>query len=126
MEPRSVLDSVHIFLCTFGRRLLRRFLRIKNCQDPLIFAIILVQSLVSASAGATPPLYGIVCGLLGWNSRGCGGYEVDMYLLCSPYPPCFVALFLLFFAAMAPIWTLPDAMGTSGCAESLPNYYFYL
>ena len=29
----------YFFVCTIGRRLLRRFLRIKNCQDPLIFAI---------------------------------------------------------------------------------------
>ena len=41
MEPRSVLDCVHIFFVwTIGRRLLRRFLRIKNCQDPLIFAFV--------------------------------------------------------------------------------------
>ena len=82
MEPRSVLDCVHIFfVCTIGRRLLRRFLRIKNCHDPLIFAIFfLVEPLVSASAGATPPLYGIVPGFLGWNSRVYGGYEVDIYL----------------------------------------------
>ena len=33
----------------------------------------LVKPLVSASAGATPPLYGIVRGLLGWNSRVSGG-----------------------------------------------------
>ena len=29
----------YFFVCTIGRRLLRRFLRIKNRQDPLIFAI---------------------------------------------------------------------------------------
>ena len=50
--------------------------------------LFLVQPLVSASAGATPPLYGIVRGLLGWNSRVWGGYEVDFYLLCSAYPRC--------------------------------------
>ena len=97
MEPRSFLDCVRIFfVCTIGRRLLRRFLRIKNCQDPLIFAILLVEPLVNASAGATPPLYGIVRGLLGWNSKVYGGYEVDICLFASPHPLCFVALFLLF------------------------------
>ena len=60
----------------------------------------LVERLVSASAGAKPPLYGIVCGLLGWNSRVCGGYEVDFILLCSPHPRCVVALFLLLFGAI--------------------------
>ena len=64
-------------------------------------------------------------GLLGRNSRVCGGYEVDIYLLFPPHPPCFVALFLPSFGAMAPIWRLPDAMGTTSCAKSLPNYYFY-
>ena len=40
MEPTSVFDCVHIFfVATIGCRLLRRFLRIENCQDPLIFAI---------------------------------------------------------------------------------------
>ena len=40
MEPRSVVDCVQIFsVCTIGRRLLSKFLRIKNCQDPLIFPI---------------------------------------------------------------------------------------
>ena len=53
----------------------------------------MVEPSVSTSAGATPPLYGIVHGLLGWNSRVCGGYEVDICLLCSPHPRCFVALF---------------------------------
>ena len=105
---------IFFFVCTIGRRLLRRFLRTKNCQDPLIFAIFLVEPLVSASAGATPPLYGIVRGFLGWNSRVYRGYEVDIYLLGSPHPLCFVALFLLFFSAIAPIWRLPDAMGTKG------------
>ena len=27
----------YFFVCTISRRLLRRFLRIKNCQDPLVF-----------------------------------------------------------------------------------------
>ena len=81
MEPKSVLDCVHIFfVCPIGRRFVRRFLRIKNCQDPLIFAFFLVEPLVSASAGATPPLYGIVRGLLVWNFTVCGGYEVDIYI----------------------------------------------
>ena len=35
----------YFFVCTIGRRLLRRFLRIKNCQDPLIFAIFFGWSL---------------------------------------------------------------------------------
>ena len=35
----------YFFVCTIGRRLLRRFLRIKNCQDPLIFAIFFCRSL---------------------------------------------------------------------------------
>ena len=57
-----------------------RFLQIQNCQDPLIFAIFfLVELLVSASAGATPPLYGIIRGFPGWNSRVYGVYEVDIY-----------------------------------------------
>ena len=38
-----------------------------------------VEPLVSASAGATPPLYGIARGLLGWTSRVYGGYEVDIF-----------------------------------------------
>ena len=42
MEPRSVLDCDHFFfLCAIDCRLLRRFLLIKNCQDPLIFAVFL-------------------------------------------------------------------------------------
>ena len=40
----------------------------------------LVEPLVSAWGGATPPLYGIVRGFLGWNSRVYGGYEVDFFL----------------------------------------------
>ena len=35
----------YFFVCTIGRRLLRRFLRIKNCQDPLIFPILFLLSL---------------------------------------------------------------------------------
>ena len=64
------------FVCTIGRRVLRRFLRIKNCHDPLIFAIFLVEPLVSASVKQvttlpwhiTPkrtlygPIYGIYMG----------------------------------------------------------------
>ena len=33
--------------------------------------------------------------------------------------------FRFFFLAIAPIWRLPDAIGTTGCAKSLPNHYFY-
>ena len=94
------LCSYLLFVCTIGRRLLRRVLRIKNCQDPLIFAIFLVEPLVSASAGATTPLYGIARGLPGLNSRVCRGYDVDIHLLCSPYPRCVVALFLLLSGAI--------------------------
>ena len=43
---------------------------VKTHSSSLFF---LVEPLVSASAGATTPLYGIVRGLLGWNSRVCGG-----------------------------------------------------
>ena len=32
--------------------------------------------------------------------------------------------FCRFFGAIAPICRLPDAMGTIGCAKSLPNDYF--
>ena len=35
----------YFFVCTIGRRLLRRFLQIRNCQDPLNFAILLWWSL---------------------------------------------------------------------------------
>ena len=33
--------------------------------------------------------------------------------------------FCYFFLAIAPIFRLPDAMRTTGCAKSLPNYYFF-
>ena len=94
-------------------------------RTPHNFLYFLVGPLVSASAGATPPLYGIVCEVLGWNSRVQRGYEVDIYLFWSPPPLCFVALFSLFFGAMAPIWRLPDVMGSTSCATSLSNYCFY-
>ena len=98
MEPRSVLDCVQIFpLCTIGRRLLRRFLRIKICQGPLIFAIFLVELLVSASAGATPPLYGIVRGFLGLNSRVYGAYEVDIFFSDSLTHVALLLCFCYFF-----------------------------
>ena len=69
--------------------------RIVKTHSSLLF--FLVEPFISASAGATPPLYGIVRGFLGWNSRVYRGYEVDIYLFGSPHPPCFVALFSLFF-----------------------------
>ena len=84
-----------------------------------------VEPLVRSSAGATPPLYGIVRRLLGWNSRVCGGYEVDIYLICSPHPRCFVAFFSPLFGAVGPIWRVPDALGTTGCANSPPECYMY-
>ena len=67
------------------------------------------------------PLYGLVCRLPGWNSGVCGGYEVNIYMLCSPHPRCFVALFLPLLGAIGPFWRLRDAMGTIGSATSLPN-----
>ena len=65
-----------------------------------LFLFFLVEPLVSASAGTTPQLYGIVRGFLGWNFRVCGGYDVDICLLSSPYPRCFVALFSPRFGAI--------------------------
>ena len=55
----------------------------------------LLGPLVSASAVATPPLYGIVCGLVGWNARDSEGYELIflcfalftqvVFTLCFPH-----------------------------------------
>ena len=73
--------------------------RSRTVKTHSYFLFFLVEPLVSASAGATRLLYGIVRGLLVWISRVCGGYEVDIYLLCSPYPRCFVALFSPLFGA---------------------------
>ena len=62
--------------------------------------ILSVEPFVSASAGATPLLYGFIRGLLGLNCRVCGRYEVGIYLLCSPYPRCFLAMFLPLFGVI--------------------------
>ena len=53
----SLVSCSYFFVCTMGRHLLRRFLRIKNCQDPFIFPFFLWNPLVSASAGATSQLF---------------------------------------------------------------------
>ena len=96
--------SVEFFfcVCTIGHRLLRRFPRNHGCQGPFIFPIFFwVEPLVCASAGATSPLYGIVRRLLGWNSRVCRGYEVDIFF-------CFallihVVLLLCFCLSLVPM-----------------------
>ena len=54
------------------------------CQDLLILPIFLLEPLVSASAGATPPLYGILRGLLGWNSTLCGGMKLIFFCFALP------------------------------------------
>ena len=61
-----------------------------------------------------------------WNCRVCGRYEVDVSLLCSTHPCCFVALFLPLLGVIGPIWRLWAAMGTTGCAKSLLNYHSYI
>ena len=56
----------YFFLCTIGHRLLRGFPRNHGCQEQIIISYSFwVGPLVSASARATSPLYGIVCRLLG-------------------------------------------------------------
>ena len=94
-------------------------------RTPHNFLFFWVEPLVGASAGATPPLYEIVRGLLGWNSTVYGGYEVVIYLFRSPHPLCFVALFLPFLQVIAPIWRIPDVMVTTGCDKSLPDDYLH-
>ena len=44
-----------LFVCTIGPRLLRRFLRIKDCQDPLIFAIFLGGAFGKCISGSDTP-----------------------------------------------------------------------
>ena len=47
------------FVCMIGRGLLRRFLRIKNCQDPLIFAIFFGRAFGKCIGGSkTPAIWG--------------------------------------------------------------------
>ena len=74
MEPRSVLHCVHIvFVCTIGRRLLRRFLRIKNCQDPLIFTFFFGGAFGKCIGGSdTPAIWdrSWTCGLEFQSLRG--------------------------------------------------------
>ena len=127
LEPRSVLDCVHIlFVCIIGHRLLRGFPRNIACQEPLIVSYFFwLQSLVRAWAGATPLLYGIVRRLLSRMSRVCRGYEVAIYLNCSSDPVCFVAFLSPLFGAIGPISGLPDATGTTCCAKDLPSCYFF-
>ena len=94
-------------------------------KTPSSFLFLRVVPLASASAGATPPLYGTVRRPLGWNSSVCAGYDVDFFLLCSPHPRCFDALFSPFFGAIGPFWRLPDAMEITDCANYLLNYNFF-
>ena len=55
----------------------------------------------------------------------CGGYEVDIFLLCSARPMFFFALFLQLSDAIQPFWGFSDAMGTTVSAKSLHDCYFY-
>ena len=73
-------------------------------KAPCFFSFFWMELLVSASAGATPPLYGIVPGLSGWNSGVYGGYDVDIYLIGSPHTRCFVALFSPLFGAFGQLY----------------------
>ena len=70
----------YFLVCT--RSLLAQVIRTQPwlSRTPHNFLFFWVEPLVGASAGPTPPLYGIIRGLLGWNSRLYGGYEVDIYL----------------------------------------------
>ena len=115
----------YFFVCTIGHCLLGEFhgtMAVKNPSEALIF---LGGDLVSASAGAPPPLCGIVHGLLGRNSRVYGGYEFVIFLFSSPHPLCFIAFCSPFFGGIAPFWKFPNAMKTTSFVKSLPNYYFY-
>ena len=71
MEPRSVLDCVHFFfVCTIGRRLLRRFLRIMNCHEPLIFAIYFGGGFGKCIGGSNTPAI--------WNHLWTSGLEFQI------------------------------------------------
>ena len=99
-----------------------RSIFVKNNSHFLFF---LVEPLVRASARATPPLYGIVRGPLGWSSRVCGGYEVDIYLLCSPHHAVLllcVCQFWVEFDLFGVSWTQwgrPDVLNPSPRATSI-------
>ena len=103
MESRSVLDCVYVF-CMHGPSPLAQEIPTVQClsRPTHISYSLLVEPLVNASAGTTRPLYGIVRGILAGNSRLCGGYELDIYLLCSAHPRYFVALFSLLFEEIQP------------------------
>ena len=50
-------------------------------KNPSSFFFFCVELLVSASAGGTAPVYGMVHRLLSLNSRVCGEYEVYIFLI---------------------------------------------
>ena len=93
MEPRSVLGCV----CYLRARSVAAFsVDSHELLDVKTNDFSLVEHGVSTSAEATPPLYEIVCRLLGCNSRVCGGYEVASFLLSFPHPHCLLACSLNF------------------------------
>ena len=103
----------YFFVCTIGCRLLGRFLQIKNCQDPLIFPISFGVAFGNCIGGSDTPAIWDRSRTSELDSRVCGGYEVDIFLLCSPSPRY---LFV--------IGTFQDAMQTTECAKPLPKCHF--
>ena len=62
--------------------------------------LFLLGPLVSASAGARPPLYGIIRRNVGWSSRVYGGYEVDGLLVFALLLTLFGCFVLAIFGAI--------------------------
>ena len=85
-----------------------------------------MEPLVSASVGATPPLYGILHRLLSWNSSVFRGYEVDNYLMWSLYPLSFISLFFATLWSGLAYLQVARRTGDHGLCEFPPKILFLL
>ena len=104
----------YFFVCTISCCSLREFQQNHRCQEPLMFFFIFGGPLGTCIGGTNTPVYGIVRRLLGWNSSVFRGDEVDIYLMWSLHPRCFVPLF---FALLWSNWAYLEAARRNGDNE---------